>query len=67
MASVDPKDFSNIVKVDTHIHLAAAMTQRALLDFIVRKAKECPIVRKRNKISFLFFWKRHQVVSKQKE
>lgn len=22
----DPKDFSNIIKVDTHIHLAAAMT-----------------------------------------
>eukprot|EP01124_Arcella_intermedia_P005786 TRINITY_DN13409_c0_g1_i1.p1 TRINITY_DN13409_c0_g1~~TRINITY_DN13409_c0_g1_i1.p1 ORF type:complete len:1291 (-),score=286.12 TRINITY_DN13409_c0_g1_i1:18-3410(-) len=35
----DPRDFSNIVKVDTHIHLAAAMTAKHLLLFIKNKAK----------------------------
>eukprot|EP01125_Pyxidicula_operculata_P001830 TRINITY_DN1168_c0_g1_i2.p1 TRINITY_DN1168_c0_g1~~TRINITY_DN1168_c0_g1_i2.p1 ORF type:complete len:1179 (+),score=208.21 TRINITY_DN1168_c0_g1_i2:720-4256(+) len=30
----DPRDFSTVVKVDTHIHLAAAMTAKHLLDFI---------------------------------
>jgi hypothetical protein len=34
----DPRDFDNIIKVDTHIHLAAAMTARHLLSFIKRKA-----------------------------
>jgi len=31
---LDPKDFSNVVKVDTHIHLAAGMTAHQLLSFI---------------------------------
>ena len=35
----DPKDFSNIVKVDTHIHLAAAMTPKHLFEFIKKKVK----------------------------
>lgn len=35
----DPRDFSNVVKVDTHIHLSAAMTGKHLFDFIKRKAK----------------------------
>eukprot|EP01127_Copromyxa_protea_P010894 TRINITY_DN2702_c0_g1_i1.p1 TRINITY_DN2702_c0_g1~~TRINITY_DN2702_c0_g1_i1.p1 ORF type:complete len:1285 (-),score=241.81 TRINITY_DN2702_c0_g1_i1:35-3889(-) len=34
----DPRDFHTIVKVDTHIHLAAAMTARHLLSFLQRKA-----------------------------
>lgn len=38
----DPKDFSNVVKVDTHIHLAAAMTAKHLLTFIKRKLTENP-------------------------
>ncbi|PRP84100.1 AMP deaminase [Planoprotostelium fungivorum] len=38
----DPKDFSNIVKVDTHIHLAAGMTAAHLLDYIKRKAANSP-------------------------
>lgn len=36
----DPRDFQNIVKVDTHIHLAAAMTARHLLSFLKRKADQ---------------------------
>lgn len=40
----DPKDFSNVIKVDTHIHLAAAMTPKKLLNFIVDKATNCPNV-----------------------
>lgn len=39
---MDPKDFFNIVKVDNHIHLAAAMTARHLLEFIQKKYKESP-------------------------
>ena len=34
----DPKDFSNIIKIDTHIHLAAGMTSNHLLEFIKNKA-----------------------------
>jgi AMP deaminase len=33
----DPKDFSSVMKVDTHIHLAAAMTGKHLLDYIRSK------------------------------
>jgi AMP deaminase len=40
----DPKDFSNIIKVDTHIHLAAAMTAQHLLQFIQTKAEKSPQV-----------------------
>lgn len=36
-SKTDPKHFGNVVKVDTHIHLAAGMTSRHLLDFIKRK------------------------------
>jgi hypothetical protein len=35
----DPRDFYNIDKVDNHIHIAAAMTSRHLLQFIKKKAK----------------------------
>ncbi|KAL6048669.1 AMP deaminase [Balamuthia mandrillaris] len=38
----DPKDFSNVAKVDTHIHLAAAMTSKHLLSFIKRKIRDSP-------------------------
>jgi hypothetical protein len=31
-----------VVKVDTHIHLAAAMTAKHLLTFIKRKLMEAP-------------------------
>eukprot|EP01117_Protostelium_nocturnum_P017681 TRINITY_DN7238_c0_g1_i1.p1 TRINITY_DN7238_c0_g1~~TRINITY_DN7238_c0_g1_i1.p1 ORF type:complete len:1372 (+),score=486.98 TRINITY_DN7238_c0_g1_i1:123-4238(+) len=41
-AKFDPKDFSNVFKVDTHVHLAAAMTAGHLLDFIKRKAHNFP-------------------------
>lgn len=34
------RDFYNICKVDTHIHLSAAMNQKHLLKFIKRKVKE---------------------------
>ncbi len=49
----DPKDFSNVIKVDTHIHLAAAMTAKHLLSFMKRKLKECPdTVHKQSAILF---------------
>ena len=38
----DPRDFSNIVKVDTHIHLAAAMTSKALFEFMKEKHNKYP-------------------------
>eukprot|EP01114_Cavostelium_apophysatum_P013826 TRINITY_DN3441_c0_g1_i3.p1 TRINITY_DN3441_c0_g1~~TRINITY_DN3441_c0_g1_i3.p1 ORF type:complete len:1400 (-),score=428.10 TRINITY_DN3441_c0_g1_i3:135-4334(-) len=47
----DPKHFSNIVKVDTHIHLAAGMTSRHLLEFIKRKSMyfgDDPILENKN-------------------
>eukprot|EP01128_Nolandella_sp_AFSM9_P012338 TRINITY_DN9181_c0_g1_i1.p1 TRINITY_DN9181_c0_g1~~TRINITY_DN9181_c0_g1_i1.p1 ORF type:complete len:1292 (-),score=311.78 TRINITY_DN9181_c0_g1_i1:89-3964(-) len=36
----DSRDFSNVLKVDTHIHLSAAMTGKHLLDFIKKKVKK---------------------------
>ncbi|PRP86453.1 AMP deaminase [Planoprotostelium fungivorum] len=41
-SKLDTKDFTNIIKVDTHVHLAAAMTARHLLHFIKRKARLNP-------------------------
>jgi AMP deaminase len=41
----DPRDFYTIIKVDTHVHLSAAMTSKHLLDFIKHKVKTCPNVR----------------------
>lgn len=38
----DPKDFSTVIKVDTHVHLAAGMTPLHLLEFIKNKAKTSP-------------------------
>lgn len=38
----DAKDFYNIVKVDNHVHLAAAMTGRHLLEFMLKKLKDSP-------------------------
>ena len=38
----DPQDFSTIIKVDTHVHLAAGMTSLHLLEFIKQKAKSSP-------------------------
>lgn len=35
----DPKDVTSIYKVDTHIHLAAAMTVKQVTEFIEQKAK----------------------------
>eukprot|EP00727_Mastigamoeba_balamuthi_P014158 m51a1_g9365 AMP deaminase, putative (1295) ;mRNA; f:176563-182012 len=35
----DPTDSSNCVKVDTHVHLAAAMTEKHLLEFIKEKMR----------------------------
>lgn len=35
----DPRDFGNVMKVDTHIHLSAAMTSKHLLDFIRNKLR----------------------------
>jgi AMP deaminase len=35
----DPRDFGNVMKVDTHIHLSAAMTSKHLLDFIRHKLR----------------------------
>lgn len=35
----DPRDFGNVMKVDTHIHLSAAMTSKHLLDFIRLKLR----------------------------
>eukprot|EP01122_Echinamoeba_exundans_P017861 TRINITY_DN980_c0_g1_i3.p1 TRINITY_DN980_c0_g1~~TRINITY_DN980_c0_g1_i3.p1 ORF type:complete len:1088 (+),score=165.49 TRINITY_DN980_c0_g1_i3:521-3784(+) len=35
----DPRDFSTVMKVDTHIHLSAAMTSKHLLEFIKDKAE----------------------------
>eukprot|EP01116_Phalansterium_solitarium_P022127 TRINITY_DN7192_c0_g3_i2.p1 TRINITY_DN7192_c0_g3~~TRINITY_DN7192_c0_g3_i2.p1 ORF type:complete len:1500 (+),score=445.22 TRINITY_DN7192_c0_g3_i2:106-4500(+) len=40
----DPQDFSTVIKVDTHIHLAAGMTASHLLDFIKAKAASDPEV-----------------------
>ena len=37
--AVPHRDFYNVRKVDTHVHLAAAMNQKHLLRFIKRKAK----------------------------
>ena len=37
MVQHDPRDFTNIIKVDNHVHLAAAMTARHLLHFIKKK------------------------------
>lgn len=34
------RDFYNVRKVDTHIHLAAAMNQKHLLRFIKRKLRD---------------------------
>lgn len=39
---VPHRDFYNVRKVDTHIHLSASMTQKRLIKFIKRKLKECP-------------------------
>jgi AMP deaminase len=38
----DPKDFDTVTKVDTHIHLAAAMTEKHLTEFIKTKLREFP-------------------------
>lgn len=38
----DSKDFYNIIKVDNHVHLAAAMTGRHLLEFMLKKLKDSP-------------------------
>eukprot|EP01119_Soliformovum_irregulare_P025020 TRINITY_DN9131_c0_g1_i1.p1 TRINITY_DN9131_c0_g1~~TRINITY_DN9131_c0_g1_i1.p1 ORF type:complete len:1428 (-),score=462.09 TRINITY_DN9131_c0_g1_i1:547-4461(-) len=38
----DPKDFSTVVKVDTHVHLAAGMTAKHLLQFIQTKVRDHP-------------------------
>ena len=35
----DPRDFGNVMKVDTHVHLSAAMTSKHLLDFIRGKLR----------------------------
>eukprot|EP01094_Clydonella_sp_ATCC50884_P001547 TRINITY_DN11159_c0_g1_i1.p1 TRINITY_DN11159_c0_g1~~TRINITY_DN11159_c0_g1_i1.p1 ORF type:complete len:1275 (+),score=439.06 TRINITY_DN11159_c0_g1_i1:252-4076(+) len=35
----DPRDFTTVVKVDNHIHLAAAMTCKHLLQYIKKKAR----------------------------
>ena len=39
---VPHRDFYNIRKVDTHVHLAAAMNQKHLLRFIKKRVKETP-------------------------
>jgi len=39
---VPHRDFYNIRKVDTHVHLAAAMNQKHLLRFIKKKMRVCP-------------------------
>ena len=39
LAQVPHRDFYNVRKVDTHIHLSAAMNQKHLLRFIKRKAR----------------------------
>lgn len=39
---VPHRDFYNVRKVDTHVHLAAAMNQKHLLRFIKRKLKTEP-------------------------
>ncbi|EGD74499.1 Ampd2 protein [Salpingoeca rosetta] len=40
--SVPHRDFYNIRKVDTHVHLSACMNQKHLLRFIKSKLKKCP-------------------------
>jgi AMP deaminase len=44
----DSRDFFNITKVDNHVHLAAAMTGRHLLSFILKKLEKEPGVEKKN-------------------
>lgn len=39
---VPHRDFYNVRKVDTHIHLSASMTQKRLIKFIKRKLRESP-------------------------
>jgi hypothetical protein len=52
---MDPRDFNTVIKVDTHVHLSAAMTSKHLLDFIKHKVKTCPNVSlSRNSCSSLF-------------
>jgi AMP deaminase len=41
----DSRDFFNITKVDNHVHLAAAMTGRHLLSFILKKLDKEPEVK----------------------
>eukprot|EP00835_Amoeboradix_gromovi_P000823 NODE_31_length_32452_cov_0.352672.p3 type:complete len:719 gc:universal NODE_31_length_32452_cov_0.352672:15989-13833(-) len=36
------RDFYNVRKIDTHIHLASSMNQKHLLRFIKSKIKKCP-------------------------
>lgn len=40
----DVKDWNTVTKVDTHVHLAAAMTRQHLLTFISTKAANFPDV-----------------------
>lgn len=37
-------DFERVAKVDTHIHLAAAMTSKHLINFVNKKIQEHPDV-----------------------
>jgi AMP deaminase len=39
---VSHRDFYNVRKVDTHIHMASAMNQKHLLRFIKKKLKTSP-------------------------
>ena len=48
----DSRDFFNITKVDNHVHLAAAMTGRHLLSFILKKLETEPEVTKHQKKIF---------------
>lgn len=42
---VPHRDFYNVRKVDTHVHLASCMNQKHLLRFIKAKLKKAPNVR----------------------
>lgn len=44
-AHIDPSDFYNMRKVDTHIHHSSCMNQKHLLRFIKSKMKRNPHVR----------------------
>lgn len=43
--TVPHRDFYNVYKIDTHIHLSSAMNQKHLLNFIKRKLHTEPDVR----------------------